>query len=132
MDNILSPQTTLALLEQTQVKDPKTALMKEKQDIEEVAKEFEAVFLAEMIKPMFEGLETDGPYGGGKGEEIFRGILIQEYGKNIAERDTTGIQTQVKNKLIEMQAERTAQGQSHAIQSNVVIDAEFTEQTVNL
>ena len=76
---------------------------------------------------MFEGIETDEIFGGGKGEEIFRGMMIQEYGKTVADRDATGIQTQVMNKLIEMQSEMTASNQSAAIQSKQIIDAEFTE-----
>ncbi len=81
--------------------------LKNREDIDAAAQEFEAVFIAQMIKPMFEGLETDGMFGGGKGEEIFRGMMIEEYGKSIAARDVTGIQTQVANKLIEIQAMQT-------------------------
>ena len=61
-----------------------------------------------MIKPMFEGLETDTMFGGGKGEEVFRGLMIEEYGKAVAARDITGIQSQVMDKLIEIQAAQTA------------------------
>ncbi len=32
------------------------------------AEEFEAVFLSEMLGPMFEGIETEGLGGGGMGE----------------------------------------------------------------
>jgi hypothetical protein len=53
--------------------------------------------------------------------------MIQEYGKNVADRDATGIQAQVMNKLIEMQSEMTANNQSAAIQSKQILDAEFTE-----
>ncbi len=77
--------------------------LRKREDIEAAARKFEAVFIAQMIKPMFEGLKTDTMFGGGKGEEIFRGMMIEEYGKEIAARDVTGIQTQVANKLIEIQ-----------------------------
>ena len=69
----------------------------------ETAKEFEAVFIAEMIKPMFENLETDGMFGGGKGEEVFRGMLLQEYGKKIAETGSVGLSDSVKQQMILMQ-----------------------------
>ena len=81
--------------------------LKNREDIQAAAQDFEAVFIAQMIKPMFEGLETDNMFGGGKGEEIFRGLMIEEYGKSMAARDVTGIQTQVANKLIELQAIQT-------------------------
>lgn len=71
--------------------------------IEESAKDFEAMFVSEMIKPMFEGLETDGMFGGGKGEEIFRGFMIEEYGKMIAATGQLGIADMVKQQMIEMQ-----------------------------
>ena len=124
---MLTPETALNVLQQSQIKDPTTAKITDKKSMEDVAREFEAVFISEMVKPMFEGIETDDLFGGGKGEEIFRGMMIQEYGKNVADRDATGIQTQVMNKLIEMQSEMTANNQSAAIQSKQIIDAEFTE-----
>lgn len=72
--------------------------------INETAQEFEAVFISEMIKPMFEGLETDTMFGGGQAEEMFRSIMIQEYGKAIAQTGSIGIADNVKAHLIQMQA----------------------------
>lgn len=40
------------------------------------AEDFEASFLSQMLKPMFEGLSTDGPFGGGEGETTWRTFLI--------------------------------------------------------
>lgn len=71
--------------------------------IEESARAFEAMFVSEMIKPMFDGIETGGMFGGGKGEEVFRGILIDEYGKSIAATGQLGIADMVKRQMIEMQ-----------------------------
>ncbi|MCK5375252.1 MAG: rod-binding protein [Alphaproteobacteria bacterium] len=82
--------------------------LQNRDDIKAAAQDFEAVFIAQMIKPMFEGLETDTMFGGGKGEEVFRGLMIEEYGKAVAARDITGIQSQVMDKLIEIQAAQTA------------------------
>lgn len=124
---MLSPETAMTLMQHSEIKNPADVQTKDTKRMQEVAREFEAVFVAEMMKPMFEGIETDNMFGGGKGEEIFRGMMIQEYGKNVSHKDITGIQTQVLNKLIEMQAEQTAQSQTTAIQKNAVIDAEFTE-----
>ena len=36
--------------------------------VRETAEAFEASFLSQMLKPMFEGLSTDGPFGGGEAE----------------------------------------------------------------
>lgn len=108
----LSPDTTLALMQSTQV-DTSKATAKTKntsgsidlKKAEEAAQEFEAVFIAEMIKPMFEGISTDGPFNGGKGEEVFRGMMIQEYGKMLSQTGNIGIASQVKDTMIRMQAE---------------------------
>ena len=78
------------------------------QKIDASAQEFEAVFLSEMIKPMFEGIETEGLFGGGKAEEVFRGILIQEYGKKIAAAGGIGLSSQLKSELLQMQGMASA------------------------
>lgn len=70
---------------------------------EETAKEFEAVFVSEMMKPMFEQISTDGMFGGGKGEEVFRGMLLQEYGKMVAQSGSIGLSDQIKQQMILMQ-----------------------------
>ncbi len=71
--------------------------------IEAKAKEFEAVFLAEMMKPMFETVDVDPLFGGGQGEEVFRSMQIQEYGKQIAEQKGIGLADFVKRELIRIQ-----------------------------
>ena len=99
--NSLSPM--LLNVSQSQVNE---ALRKkhDMQRIEEAAQDFEAVFFSEMMKPMFENLKTaDGFTGGGKGEEVFQGLMIQEYGKMMAETNSIGIADQVKAHLIKAQ-----------------------------
>ncbi len=54
------------------------------EEVRRVAEEFEAVFIAQMMAPMFQGLETDELFGGGPGEDIYRSVLVEEYGKSIA------------------------------------------------
>lgn len=73
--------------------------------IDEAAQDFEAMFVSEMVKPMFEGLDPDPMFGGGKGEEIFKDMLIQEYGKKIAAAGGIGIAEHVKAEMIRMQEE---------------------------
>lgn len=69
------------------------------------AKDFEAMFVTEMMKPMFEQLKPNEMFGGGKGEEIFSGMMLQEYGKMMAETSQLGIADSVKSELIRMQSE---------------------------
>ncbi len=131
MNASFTPETAMSLMQQTQNVSPiiTPENVKNAQRIKEAAQEFEAVFFAEMLKPMFEGIEADETFGGGKGEEIFRGMMIQEYGKEIAKKNITGIQAQVQNALIELQAERTKANLTPAHESGKIIDLDILEET---
>ena len=107
MSGSLTPDTNMALLQATQADAGKivksAAKSREIERIEETAKEFEAVFIAEMMKPMFAGISTEAPFGGGKGEEVFRSLLLQEYGKIVSQTGGVGLADAVKEQMIQMQ-----------------------------
>ncbi len=71
--------------------------------VRRTAEEFEAMFLAQMLAPIFETLETDGPFGGGSGEQMYRPILVQEYGKAIAANGGIGIAEAVQREILRLQ-----------------------------
>ena len=71
--------------------------------IDETAGEFESMFLAQMLSPMWQGLETDGLFGGGQAEETYRGMLINEYGSLISKAGGVGIASAVKSELLKLQ-----------------------------
>jgi peptidoglycan hydrolase FlgJ len=71
--------------------------------VRQAAQEFEAVFMNTMLSQMFAGLETDGPFGGGQGEEMFRSLLIEEYGSNIAAAGGIGIADDIARELLSLQ-----------------------------
>jgi Rod binding domain-containing protein len=68
-----------------------------------VAKDFEAVFINEIMGAMFEGISTDGPFGGGPGETIFRSMMIENYSKTIAAQGGFGLADAVKHELLRAQ-----------------------------
>lgn len=107
MSDLLAPDTNLALLNATQGRAGQAAsaarIAKTESEATEAAREFEAVFIAEMLKPMFQELKTDGPFGGGKGEEVFRKFLLQEYGKLVSQTGGIGVADHVKAKILEAQ-----------------------------
>lgn len=70
---------------------------------DQAAQDFESVFISEMIKPMFETVDVDDTFGGGKGEEVFRGLLVQQFGKNIAKQGGIGLADQVRAELLKIQ-----------------------------
>ena len=105
----ITPDTSAALMQASQGQATEAAkTLRSSLDIkkaEEAAQEFEAVFIAEMMKPMFEGISTEAPFGGGKGEEVFRSLLLQEYGKVISQTGGLGIADTVKEQMIQLQAQ---------------------------
>lgn len=106
MNDVMSAQTDIAMTQAAEnTKTLRSQRFANQQRARAAAQEFEAVFVAEMMKPMFEGISTDGMFGGGKGEEIFRGFMIQEYGKMMAQKNSIGIADQVQQQLIAIQEE---------------------------
>lgn len=67
------------------------------------AQEFEAMFLAQMLRPIFEGIETDAMFGGGPGEKAYKGLLVEEYGKAIARAGGVGIADAVQAEILKLQ-----------------------------
>jgi Rod binding domain-containing protein len=59
--------------------------------LHKTAREFEEVFLAQMLQPMLSGLAPEAPFGGGPGEEMWQSMLVTEYGKAIVARGGIGI-----------------------------------------
>jgi Rod binding domain-containing protein len=76
------------------------------QRMRDVAEDFEAVFISEMIRPMFENLGAEEPFSGGAGEDIWRNMQVDEYGKAIAKTGGVGIADAVLDQLIRMQEAR--------------------------
>jgi len=60
----------------------KSSLSPEKlKQIDASSKDFEAMFTSEMLKPMFDTVQTDSEFGGGQAEDTWRGLMIEQYGK---------------------------------------------------
>lgn len=77
-----------------------------KADPEAIAKsatQFEGMFMAQMLTHMWDGVEVDKTFGGGQGEEMFRGLLVTEYGKQISQRGGLGIAAAVQSELLKAQ-----------------------------
>ena len=70
---------------------------------EKAAKDYESVFISQMLGAMFSGIKSDGVTGGGQGEEMFRSLMINEYGKSIAAQGGFGLADQMKAQLLKHQ-----------------------------
>ncbi|WP_262694983.1 rod-binding protein [Kordiimonas aquimaris] len=69
----------------------------------ETAESFEAVFLSQMLKPMFDTLSTDGIMGGGKAEGMYRDMMVDEVGKSIAKNGGIGIADSIYREILKLQ-----------------------------
>jgi peptidoglycan hydrolase FlgJ len=69
----------------------------------ETGEAFEASFLAQMLKPMFEGLSTDGPFGGGEAEGTWRSFMIEAMAKQTVKAGGVGLADQVVAQMLKMQ-----------------------------
>ena len=65
--------------------------------------EFEEMFLAQMLQPMFDALPSDGMFGGGAGERLFRSFQVNEYAKAMTRTGGIGIADAVARHIISMQ-----------------------------
>jgi Rod binding domain-containing protein len=70
---------------------------------EKAAKKFEGVFITQFLGQMFEGISTDGPFGGGPGEAMFRSLMLDQYGKAIADRGGFGLSDAIARSLLSHQ-----------------------------
>jgi len=73
------------------------------------AKEFESVFISQFLGSMFSGISTDGPFGGGEGEEMFRSMMIDQFGQAIESRGGFGLAAAVTKELLKHQETATPQ-----------------------
>lgn len=86
---------------------PMAAPTTETPRMRETAEKFEASFLSQMLKPMFEGIDTDGPFGGGEAEGTWRSFLIDEMAKQTVRAGGIGLADTVVSEMIRMQTEQT-------------------------
>lgn len=71
--------------------------------VRRAAEDFEAVFLTQMLAPIFATIKTDALFGGGPSEDIYRSLLVEEYGKSIAAAGGIGIADQVQREILAIQ-----------------------------
>lgn len=86
-----------------QIQSPSAISGQRRDEIRAAAEEFEAVFIAEMLRPVFNGQEVDKVFGGGEAEKSYRSLLVDEYGKEISKAGGLGIADTVERELLSLQ-----------------------------
>lgn len=69
----------------------------------ESAEAFESLFIAQMMAPMFDGIDDESVFGGGGGEDVYRGMMIEQYGAAVAQRGGIGIADALERYLLRLQ-----------------------------
>lgn len=72
------------------------------------ARSFEAFFLTQMLEQMSAGIETDGPFGGGQSEKLYRSMLNQQYAQHLSEAGGIGLADTIYAELIKLQESLTS------------------------
>ena len=73
------------------------------EQIQKSAQDFESVYLAQMLQPMFNTVEVDDTFGGGQAEETWRGMLVEEYAKQISKSGGIGLASVVGKEMLKLQ-----------------------------
>jgi Rod binding domain-containing protein len=71
--------------------------------IARTAQDFEASFLSSMLGEMFQGLDGSGAFDGGAGEAMFRSVMTDSMGKQIARAGGVGVAAAVQREMLKMQ-----------------------------
>ena len=79
--------------------------------VKAAAQEFEAVFMSQMLEHMFAGVETNELLGGGDAEDIYRSMMVEEYGKLTAKSGGIGVADHVTRQLLQDQEAKTSLSQ---------------------
>lgn len=75
--------------------------------LRETAEAFEASFLSQMMRPMFEGLSTEAPFGGGEAEATWRSFLLDAMAKQTVQAGGIGLTNTVMAEMLKMQEQST-------------------------
>ena len=81
-------------------KPPTVATKAAPDNVRHTAEEFEGFFLSQMFGMMFTDINTDGLFGGGQGEKIFRSLLVDEYAKSTVSNGGVGIADNIVRQLL--------------------------------
>lgn len=89
------------------IADKQAKIAPKQKDVAAAAKEFEAVFISQMIGHMFNGIETDPVFGGGEAEDTWRSMMTDEYGKQISRTGGIGLSDSLTQAMIKLQESAT-------------------------
>lgn len=103
MDNLLELQMANAAAAGRAQGAPNTTGARTNEEARAAAEEFEAFFLSQMIEQMFGSTGQDSAFGGGPGEQAFKGLLHEEYAKVMAQSGGLGLADRLTTEILRYQ-----------------------------
>ncbi len=103
MNSVDTVQANMAFQNANSQNAPKIPKSASYAEMRRVAEDFESFFLAQALQPMFDNIEPEAPFGGGPGEDVWRSMQVQEYGKAIVKQGGIGLADHVMEQMIRMQ-----------------------------
>jgi Rod binding domain-containing protein len=94
---LVSPNLTQPIVQTT------AADLAKRAKIKDAAQSFESQFISQMLGQMFSGVSTDGPFGGGFGEEMFRSVMMDAIAKKMTQAGGIGLADTVQREMLKMQ-----------------------------
>ncbi|MBM3565048.1 MAG: chemotaxis protein [Alphaproteobacteria bacterium] len=85
---------------------PKLGKKGSEEQAKKIARDFESFFLSQMLQPMFRETTPEAPFSGGAGEEAWRSLQVDEYGKAIARTGGIGISDMIYREILRAQEVR--------------------------
>ena len=82
------------------------------QKLKSKSKEFETVFLENMLSHITQGTGEDGPLGeNGTGGENYKSMLVNEFAKSVSQSGGVGVSNNVLRELVKLQESSSSAGQ---------------------
>ncbi|MCW9034126.1 MAG: rod-binding protein [Alphaproteobacteria bacterium] len=98
-------QANLAMMQGQKDTAPKINRNANLEQIRKTAEDFETMMISQMLRPMFEGLSTEAPFGGGHAEKMWRDVMVDEMSKEMTKAGGIGVTDQVMREMLKMQEE---------------------------
>ena len=71
--------------------------------IDKTSQDFESMFVGQMLDQMFGETEGDDMFGDSDTSDVYRGMMVDQFGKEIAQAGGIGIAAYVKQELLKLQ-----------------------------
>ena len=74
-----------------------------KEQAKAASNEFESLFISQMVEQMFGESQGSEAFGSEETDEVYKGLMVQEYGKMISRSGGIGIADYVQRELLKQQ-----------------------------